>query len=323
MLKRKRFQLSQVIEKETIKRTRKTRKSLLVDTIKGKLLLNEPMRKHTTFQIGGPVDTLIIPRDTEDIERTVKYAKERRIPLYVFGNGSKLLVSDKGIRGIALKIAQTLDDLEVNDERIIAGAGCTLSRLVKVATANCLSGIEFATGIPGTLGGALVMNAGTSIGSMNNIVRKVTIMDALDGSIEILTRNDCQLGYRTSVFQEKECVILETEIQLERGDKREIQRRVRGLLERRKKNHPTNKPSAGSIFKNPPDISAWKLIDSVGLGGFRIGEAEFSKDHTNFIVNLGKAKADDVFALMKLAQEKVLNELGVDLTPELRIAGEW
>jgi UDP-N-acetylmuramate dehydrogenase len=306
-----------VFEKPNVKR-----RDLLMK-IKGEVLFSEPMRDHTTFRVGGPADILIIPKDLDDIKYSITYAKEKGIPLSVIGNGSKLLVSDKGIRGIVIKIASTLDNVGVSGERMIAEAGCPLSELIKIATRNNLSGIEFATGIPGTLGGAIATNAGTHEGSMSAIVKSVTVMDPVNGLLRIFTKDDCRFGYRESVFGQKRLIILKAEMKMKRSAQKEIEKKISELREMRKRTQPTNKCSAGSIFKNPSGISAGKLVDAAGIKGCRKGDAQISHTHGNFIVNLGRAKASDVTFLMKLAQEKVEEKTGVELKPEIVFLGDF
>jgi len=295
----------------------------LLRKIKGKVLFNEHMRNHTTFKIGGPADILMVPKDLADIKFCITYAKERRIPLYVIGNGSKLLVSDNGIRGIVIKIAKTLDCIEVSGERITAGAGCSISELIKIATQHYLSGIEFAAGIPGTLGGAIAMNAGTYLGSMSDIVSKVTVMDLLNGSLHILAKDDCSFGYRKSIFLENGLIILKAELNMKKGNQNEIKEKINRLHKKRKRTQPLEKHNAGSIFKNTANVSAGKLIDAAGLKGFRIGDAQISEKHANFIVNLEKARAWDVLELMKIIQKKVKSKYGTTLIPELKQIGDF
>lgn len=299
------------------------REKEILRKIKGRVSFRAPMRNHTTFHIGGPADILVVPKDVDDIKYGITYAKEEEIPVYSIGNGSKILVTDKGIRGMVIKIAKTLDSVEVSGERIVAGAGCPLSRLIKIATRNSLSGIEFATGIPGTLGGAVAMNAGTYLGAMSDIVKSVAVVDTLDNSLCILSKDDCCFGYRKSIFHERKMIITKVELEMKKEHEKKIKQKIEELVERRKRTQPLNERNAGCVFRNPPTISAGKLIETVGLKGFRIGDAEISRIHANFIVNLGKTWAEDVYALMRLAQNKVKAKYGIDLIPELRIIGEW
>lgn len=306
-----------MLEKSNVKRHD------LLMKIKGEVLFNEPMQDHTTFRVGGPADILIVPKELDDIKCSITYAREKGVPLNVIGNGSKILVSDKGIRGIVIKIANTLDDVEVSGERIIAEAGCPLSKLIKIATRNNLSGIEFATGIPGTLGGALATNAGTHVGSISEIVKSVTIMDPANGSLRILTKDDCRFGYRESIFRQKKLIILKVEMKMKRSDQKAIEEKINGLREMRKRTQPTDKHSAGSIFKNPSGISAGKLVDVAGIKGLLKGDAQISQMHGNFIVNLEKAKASDVIFLIELAQEKVKEKTDIELKPEIIFMGDF
>jgi UDP-N-acetylmuramate dehydrogenase len=293
----------------------------LLGKIKGKILLGEPMRKHTSLLIGGPVDVMIIPKDVEDITYATKYAEEKGLPIYVIGNGSKLLVADHGIHGIIIKIANTLDELAVIEESIIAGAGCFLSKLIRIAIKYNLSGIEFAAGIPGTLGGAITMNAGTYLGSMNDVVEEVTAMDIPSCSIRVLSNEECHFGFRKSLFQETKFIILQAKLRLRKGNPDEIKKRIDELVQKRKRTQPLNVPNAGCIFMNPPGISAGELIDRLGLKGFQVGGAQISKVHANFIVNSGSATASDVLRLIQTTLERVQNIFGIKLEPEIRILG--
>ena len=294
----------------------------LREIVKGKLLFNEPMKYHTSLQTGGPADVLLLPKDTNDVSRVIEYANKRNIPLHVVGNGTKLLVSDRGIRGIVIKIANTLDNLNVLGERIIAEAGAPLARAVTIATKLGLCGLEFAAGIPGTVGGAVAMNAGTYLGSMRDVVRSVTVID-LSRTLRVLTNKECGFNYRKSIFQQGNTIILKAEISLKEGNPEEIGRKIDELMNKRRLSQPLDKPNAGCIFRNPNSVSAGKLIEDVGLKGARIGNAQISKVHANFIINLGKAKADDILALIKLAQERVEAKYGLQLIPEIRIMGGW
>ncbi|MGB9622907.1 MAG: UDP-N-acetylmuramate dehydrogenase [Candidatus Bathyarchaeia archaeon] len=295
----------------------------LLTGIKGTVLFNEPLRNHTTLRIGGPADILVIPKDLDDIKYCIAYAQERRMPLYFIGNGSKLLISDKGLQGIVLKIAGTLDSVEVSGERIIAGAGCSLSKLIQIALQYNLAGIEFAAGIPGTLGGAIAMNAGTYLGSISDVIISVAAMDPLNGSLHLLARDDCCFGYRHSIFLKKRLIIIKSEMKMKKGDQKDIREKINELIEKRKKTQPLDMPNAGSIFKNPPGASAGKLIEMAGLKGVKRGGAQISEVHANFIVNLGNAKAEDVIFLIRLAQEKVKEKFNIALEPEILLMGDF
>ena len=296
---------------------------LLESRIKGIMYFNEPMRNHTSFRIGGPADVFIVPDDVNDVIETVSFAKSKCVPIYIVGNGTKLLVGDEGIKGMVIKIANTLDWLDISNEQIVAGAGAQLTKIAEIAEKTSLSGLEFAAGIPGTLGGAITMNASTYIGSISDTVKEVTAINMKTGESLNLSKKECGFTYRGSIFQKGSMLILSAELRLAQGNKKEIKKTIKELIAKRIKTEPLDKPNAGSIFKNPKGASAGKLIESVGLKGKRIGNAQISEKHANFIVNLGNARADDVHALVKLAQKEVKSKYGIDLIPELRIIGEF
>jgi UDP-N-acetylmuramate dehydrogenase len=291
----------------------------LKESIKGLILFDASMRKHTTFQIGGPARILIIPKNIQDIQKSVLYAKMYGLRIRVIGNGSKLLVSDNGISGLVIKISDTFDNILVSDDKLIAGAGCHLSRLIGIATSHALSGLEFAAGIPGTLGGAIVMNAGTSLGSMSEIINKVEAIDLDSVALKTFSKEDCQFHYRSSIFQEKNYLITCAELKLVLGNKNEIIKKMNESIEKRLSSQPLDKPNAGSIFKNPEGYSAAKLIDSAGLKGVRIGQAQVSDKHANFIVNLGNATAKDIFAIINLIQAEIKRKYHISLNLEIAI----
>jgi len=294
----------------------------LREIVKGKLRFKEPMKYHTSLQTGGQADVLFIPENTNDVSRVIEYANKRNIPLHVVGNGTKLLVSDQGIRGIVIKIANTLDDLNVLGERIVDEAGAPLAKAVAIATKLGLCGLEFAAGIPGTVGGAIVMNAGTYLGSMSDVVSNVTAIDS-SGTLHVLTNKECGFDYRKSIFQQNNMIVLKAELSLRKGKPEEIKRKIDELMKKRKQSQPLDKPNAGCTFRNPNGVSAGKLIQDVGLKGARIGDAQISKVHANFIINLGNAKANDILALIKMARLRVKAKYGLQLILEIRIIGEW
>ena len=291
----------------------------LLKSINGVLMFDEPMQRHTTFQIGGPARIFIIPKNIQDIEKSIIYANMYELKVHVIGNGSKLLVSDKGISGLVIKISHTLDPVSISGDKLIAGAGCHISKLIEIATSRALSGLEFAAGIPGTLGGAIVMNAGTSLGSISEIINKVETIDLVSGAFKTYSKEDCQFHYRWSIFQEKNVLITSADLKLALGNKNEIVRKVNALIKKRLDSQPLKKPNAGSIFLNPKGYSAGKLIDSAGLKGVRVGQAQISDRHANFIVNLGNATAKDVSTLIKLIQTEVKQKYDISLIPELHI----
>lgn len=277
------------------------------------IYLNEPMSKHTSFKTGGPADILVIPETKEEIINLLKLDA----PKTVIGNGSNLLVRDGGIRGMVIKIATK--NYEVKDDVILADAGCSLISLSRVAYENALSGLEFACGIPGTLGGAIVMNAGAYGGEMANVVEKTEAIDDA-GKIHQITEHD--FGYRSSIFQRENYIILSSELKLVHGEKESIKEQMDANMKARREKQPIDKPSAGSTFKRPKDQFAAKLIQDAGLKGFAVGDAMVSDLHAGFVVNKGKATSKEILELIKYVQDKVNAEYGVMLEPEVKIIGE-
>lgn len=277
------------------------------------IYINEPMSNHTTFRTGGPADILVIPETTEEIIKLLKI----ETPKTIIGNGSNLLVKDGGIRGIVIKIATK--NYEVINDTIIADAGCILAKLSNVACKNSLSGLEFACGIPGTLGGALVMNAGAYGGEMANIVVETKAVD-YGGNLHTIVNHE--FGYRDSIFQREKFVILSSKLKLVPSEIEIIKAQMDENMKARKEKQPIDKPSAGSTFKRPKDNFAAKLIQDAGLKGHSIGDAMVSDLHAGFIVNKGHATSREILELMKYVQDKVNTEYGVMLEPEIRIIGE-
>ena len=287
-----------------------------------KIRENEPMSLHTSFKIGGESDVFVIPEDEEALKNLLKRAKEEQIPVTVIGAGSNLLVSDKGIRGITIKIAGGLNSISVCDDVITASAGVSLAKIASVALSNSLSGFEFASGIPGTLGGAVYMNAGAYGGEMKDVIISTKYIDS-DGNFRVLTGEEHKFGYRTSFFHSRDdLVILSSEIKLKNGDKKEIEEKMLDLNQRRKEKQPLNYPSAGSAFKRPEGFFAAKLIEDAGLKGKRVGGAQVSEKHAGFIINTGSATAEDVLNLVSFVKDTVFAKFGVSLTPEIRFIGE-
>ena len=282
---------------------------------------NEPLKNHTSFKIGGPADEFSEVNNEEEITELIKYAKEKGIPYTIMGNGSNLLVSDKGVRGLVIKLAKGFDSVEVLGDKIIAKAGILLSKLSNVALENELSGIEFASGIPGTLGGAIYMNAGAYGGEIKDVVEKVTYLS--DGEIKTATKDDLDFGYRHSRFSGTEDIVLSAEIQLKKADKAEIRAIMDDFKERRCSKQPLSMPSAGSTFKRPEGYFAGKLIEDAGLKGKTIGGAQVSEKHSGFVVNKGDATAQDVLDLIKFIQDTVYEKFGVKLETEVKMLGEF
>lgn len=286
-----------------------------------RLLFHEEMKHHTTFRIGGPVDIMALPRDEEDVRTLIAFAQQRDIPLFIFGMGSNLLVRDGGIRGIAIKLGDNLDAVEVSGEQIEAQAGVKLSALARIASFHSLSGLEFAEGIPGSLGGALVMNAGAYNGEMQSIVIDATGIGP-DGSIKTFKAEEMEFGYRKSIFQNNGFTVISARLQLVYGEQDEIDSRMQELARRREEKQPLDKPSAGSTFKRPSGFYVGPMLEELGLKGCSIGGAQVSSKHAGFIVNSGNATAKDVLQLIAYIQQKARERYGVELQTEIRVVGE-
>ncbi|MDD2430928.1 MAG: UDP-N-acetylmuramate dehydrogenase [Firmicutes bacterium] len=296
-------------------------------TSTGEVLWQEPMKDHTTFKIGGPSDIMVIPNSIEDLRQVIKLIKEEaakkfiEIPFMIIGAGSNLLVSDKGIRGVVIKINKSFSNITVKGTTLISEAGATLTAISRAAQNSGLTGLEFAVGIPGTVGGAMVMNAGAYGGEIKNVLKSAKVMD-LKGNIKVLSNSDLHFGYRHSLFMEESLVALEATFSLEAGDKEEIAARMSELTKQRTSKQPINMPCAGSVFKRPPDNFVGPLVEKAGLKGYRIGGAEVSIKHAGFIVNVGGATCKDVVDLIKHIQDTIKEKFGVSLEPEVRVVGE-
>ena len=286
------------------------------------VLVNEPMKEHTTFRIGGPADLFVMPSSVEAVTGAVLLLKEREIPFFILGNGSNLLVSDEGYRGVVIQIARRLSSVSVRDGRIHAEAGVLLKKAASEAARHSLQGMEFASGIPGTLGGACLMNAGAYGGEMKQILAEVTCL-APDGRIRTVLAPDMGLSYRHSAFMDAGDVILSAVLSLTRGDPEEIRARMDELKLKRTAKQPLDLPSAGSTFKRPEGYFAGKLIMDAGLKGYRVGGAQVSEKHCGFVVNRGGATAVDVWRLIEDVRERVLASFGVELVPEVRFLGDF
>ena len=287
----------------------------------GQLLIDEPMKLHTTFKIGGPADFLIFPANIDELKKTLSLISKYELPLTIIGNGSNILVLDKGIRGAVIKLGAPMSYIRQEGTKLIAGAGALLKDVSAFAAEHDLSGLEFACGIPGSIGGAVFMNAGAYDGETKNVVTGVTAV-TIDGHIVTYNHDELDFGYRHSVFQDNGQAIAEIEISLIPGDRSEIQEKIEGFTQRRESKQPLEMPSAGSTFKRPQGYYAGTLIDQTGLKGFRIGGAQVSEKHAGFVVNAGNATANDVLSLIKAVQQKVYKKHGVKLFPEVRIVGE-
>lgn len=283
--------------------------------------VNEPMSKHTTFNIGGPADYLLFPSNMEQLSKIFVLLKNYDIPHTILGNGSNVLVLDKGIRGAVIKMHAPMSYKQCMGNRIVAGAGAYLKHVSQFAAENGLTGMEFACGIPGSLGGAVFMNAGAYDGEMAKIVVQVKTVTH-NGKILTYERDELDFGYRHSVFQHNGQAICEIVLELAPGDKESIQAKIDDFTQRRESKQPLEMPSAGSTFKRPQGYFAGTLIDETGLKGLQVGGAQISTKHAGFVVNSGNATAADVLNLIKEVQERVYAKNGIRLFPEVRIIGE-
>lgn len=289
---------------------------------KDRVLFDEPMSSHTTFRIGGPADIFTMPEDKQQIVAIVKLCKKEQIPFFVLGNGSNLLVSDKGYRGVIIQMDRNMSEIKVEGNQIRACAGALLSSVAVAAKNASLTGFEFAGGIPGTLGGAVVMNAGAYGGELKDVLKEAVVLTG-DGELLTLPAEKLEMGYRTSIIKTSGYLVLEAVIALEKGDQEEIRSRMKELSDRRTEKQPLDYPSAGSTFKRPEGYFAGKLIMDSGLRGYRIGGAQVSEKHCGFVINAGDATAEDVRALMNHVIHTVQEKYGVTLEPEVKFLGEF
>lgn len=287
------------------------------------LLQDEPMKKHTTFRIGGPADYYAEP-DMSRISKLIEMAKACDMPVTVIGNGSNLLVGDKGIRGLVIGIGKGMSEITAqgNGHVITAGAGAILAAVAAKAAEASLSGLEFASGIPGSVGGAVVMNAGAYGGEIKDVLIDATVLTA-EGELKTVTRDELDLSYRHSIVQEKGYIVLSARFRLTPKPKDEIKSYMAELRTKRVEKQPLEYPSAGSTFKRPEGYFAGKLIMDAGLRGYSVGDAQVSQKHCGFVVNKGEATAADVLTLIKDVQETVLKQFGVKLEPEVKMIGEF
>ena len=285
------------------------------------VLKDEPMSRHTTFRIGGPADYFVGP-DREQIAEVLAVAKKCGMAITVIGNGSNLLVGDKGIRGLVVEIGSAMNQITVDKEHIPAGAGALLSQVAAKAAAAELGGMEFAAGIPGSVGGAVTMNAGAYGGEMKDILRTVTVLTP-EGELKTLDVSEMDLSYRHSCVPEQQYIVLEAEIELGYKPEEEIRAQMEELRNKRIEKQPLEYPSAGSTFKRPEGYFAGKLIMDAGLRGYRVGDAQVSEKHCGFVINRKNASAQEVRQLMQDVQDKVKAQFGVMLEPEVKMLGEF
>ncbi len=283
---------------------------------------NEPMKKHTTFRVGGPADYFLTPENVEQVQETVLLLKEKDIPYYIVGNGSNLLVGDLGYRGAIIQIFQKMNQIEIDGEYVYAEAGALLSKIAAKALSNELTGFEFASGIPGTLGGAVMMNAGAYGGEIKQVIQEATVLKQT-GEIAKLAVDEMELSYRSSIFSKNGDIVLSAVLKLEKGNKESIRTRMDELKEQRVTKQPLEYPSAGSTFKRPEGYFAGKLIQDAGLRGFQVGGAQVSEKHCGFVINKENASAADIVSLMEQVSDKVEAQFGVRLEPEVKRLGEF
>ena len=290
---------------------------------KSKIQKNVSLKNYTTFRIGGPAKYFFVAKAKENLIGAIKMAKKMKLPFFVLGGGSNILVSDKGFNGLVIKLQITNYKLQTNSKKqipkIYAEAGTPLALVVSEATKKNLTGLEWAAGIPGTVGGAIYGNAGAFGSSMANVIKKVEVLDVKDLKFKNYDLKDCEFGYRDSIFKKnKNLIILSATLQLKEGKKEEIEKKIQENLKSRKEKQPLNFPSAGSIFKNPKGFSAGELIERCNLKGKRVGNVKISEKHANFIVNLGRGKAKEVMKLIKIIKNRVKKKFGVVLEEEIQ-----
>lgn len=293
----------------------------LLEANVGRVLVNEPLARYTTMKIGGPADILIVPKHVAGIEKTLELVKKYKKEWTAIGRGSNLLISDQGIEGVVIRLGEGLDHLEVEKNRVRVGGGYPLIKLSALLSRQGLAGLEFASGIPGSVGGAVYMNAGAHNSEISNILTKTRILFE-NGTIDWLTNKEMEFSYRTSVLQRKRPgIVLEAEFQLQAGEREEIISSMQKNKNYRRETQPWNHPCAGSIFRNPIPYFAGNLIEKAGLRGYKIGGAQISEMHGNFIINTGAASAQDVLDLIALIKHTIKDKFGVDMHTEVEIIG--
>ena len=285
------------------------------------IFMEEPMKKHTTFRVGGPADVLVQPDETA-LAAILALCRQYHVSYSFIGNGSNLLVGDKGIRGVVIEMTDPMGNIEVDGTKITAQAGAMLSKIANTAASNGLGGMEFAAGIPGSVGGAVVMNAGAYGGEMKDIIEKVYVLDENGAQLE-LDRDALDLGYRHSCIKEKKYIVTKVVLELVPRNEAEIRSKMKDLNEKRAEKQPLQYPSAGSTFKRPEGYFAGKLIMDAGLRGYQVGGAQVSEKHCGFVINKGDATAADICQLMQDVSDKVQAQFGVVLEPEVKMIGEF
>lgn len=289
---------------------------------KDRVLVDEPMKRHTTFRIGGPADFFLLPSTVDEVRGILEICREEELPYFILGNGSNLLVSDKGYRGVIIQMYRNFSNISVEGNEICASSGALLSQIAAAARNASLTGFEFAGGIPGTLGGAVFMNAGAYGGELKDVLKEAVVMTE-QGEILTLPVEKLDMGYRTSRIKKAGYLVLEARLVLEQGDMDKIRDITKDLTEKRVSKQPLEYPSAGSTFKRPEGYFAGKLIMDAGLRGYQVGDAQVSEKHCGFVINKGNATAADVLTLIENVREKVQEQFGVTLEPEVKFLGEF
>ncbi|WP_373897546.1 UDP-N-acetylmuramate dehydrogenase [Haloimpatiens sp. FM7315] len=293
---------------------------ILKSILKEDVLIDEPMKKHTSFKVGGPSDVLVTPESLSDIVDVIKLCRKEKVPYCIIGNGSNILVKDGGIRGVVIKTSK-LNNIKIDGAKVTAESGAMLSVVSKKSASYSLTGLEFASGIPGTIGGAITMNAGAYNGEMSQVVESAVILDE-NGEVRELTKEELELSYRKSAILKYGYIVLSVTLSLKMGDKEKIINRINELTKRRTEKQPLEYPSAGSTFKRPEGHFTGQLIEESGLKGAFVGGAQVSEKHAGFIINKGNASAKDILDLIKMVEDIVKEKYNVELHPEVRIVGE-
>lgn len=298
-------------------------KNLLMNKIDGKYIIeNVPMAEHSSFKAGGNADMMVMPQSIDELKYVLQILADADYPYMILGNGSNILVKDGGYRGIMVKMGSAFDNVSVDGTEVVCGAGALLSVAAKTAAAAGLTGLEFASGIPGFIGGAVFMNAGAYDGEIKFVLEKARIISKDGKEDKYMTADELDMGYRHTVLHESGDIVAEAVFKLEEGDIDEIKAKIADLTQRRNSKQPVNFPSAGSFFKRPTGYFAGKLVQDAGLKGLTVGGAQVSELHSGFVINIGGATATDILQLMEIVQQTVMDKFGVMLEPEVRIIGE-
>ena len=291
----------------------------LQKVVGNRVRLREPLSKHTSLKIGGPADYFLELRNIEELTNVIEFSQKENLDSFILGEGTNVLFSDKGFGGLVIQLKGEFEKFSIEGKQVTAGAGVKLNNLVEKLAKRGLAGLEFASGIPGSVGGAIVTNAGTKMGSIGDVMREIKIFS--DGSVKILKKEEIDFSYRHCKLPDK-AIVLEVKLGLKNGKKSDIINKIKESLKERKRNQPVSTLNAGCVFRNPETCEAGKLIETAGLKGARLGDAEVSKKHANFIINCGRAKAKDVYNLIEKIRKTVKEKFDIALELELRIVGK-